>query len=100
MIAPTLKTKLECSVCDTRIWEPGVTGYKKSAEYNEVIVKLNDLSKMTIGVCSKHKEPTKSDLDKMTLKTLDGWLEEVANGIGNQEWVTNIGSKIKIVGVQ
>lgn len=98
---PTLvKIKLECSVCDTPIWEKDVQGYKKSSEYNEIVVKLNDLSNMKIGVCSKHINPNKKDLKKMTQKTLDGWLEEVALGMGNKEWVNNIGSKLIIVGVK
>jgi hypothetical protein len=97
---PTLvKVKLECSACDTPIWQPGKVGYEHSSEYNEVTVKLNDLSKMKIGVCSKHTKPNKKDLTKMTSKTIEGWLEEIALGVGNKEWVTSVGTKLIIVGV-
>ena len=94
-----VRIKLECSVCTTPIWQKADIGYEKSPEYNELVVKLNDLSKMKIGVCSKHTEPNKKDLTKMNQKILEGWIEEVALGIGNKEWVDSIGSKIKIMEV-
>lgn len=94
-----MKIKRECAVCPTKIWE--VTGEKlrKTPEYNEVDVRLDNLSKMTVGVCSKHLKPKKSDLDIMTEKSHQGWLEEVAFGIGNEDWVKNTGLKLKVTGV-
>lgn len=96
----TMKIKQECSVCSIKIWEHNGVKLKKTAQYNEIDVRLNDLSKMTIGVCSKHLKPRKLELDMMTEKAHQGWLEEVALGIGNEEWVRDKGLKLEIVGVQ
>lgn len=95
-----MKLKTECSVCQTKIWEHNGIKLTKTPEYNELDVRLNDLSKMTVGVCSKHLKPKKLELDMMTEKTHQGWLEEVHLGIGDEDWVKNTGLKLKIVGIQ
>lgn len=94
-----MKIKTECSICPTKIWEYNGAKLKKTSEYNEAIVKLNNLSNMKIGVCSKHLKPKKAELDMITEKNMQGWLEEVALGIGNKQWLMDIGSKLKVVEV-
>lgn len=93
------KIKNECILCPTKIreYDELLGKLKKTAEYNEITVKLNDLSNMKVAVCSKHLKPKKTELDKITEKTQKGWLEELALGIGNKQWVMNIGSKLKVV---
>lgn len=93
------KTKTECAVCPTKIWHYDGVRLKKTEEYNEIEVKLNILSKMTVGVCSKHLTPQKKDLKTMTNKIHQGWLEELALGIGNEQWVRDEGLKLQVVGV-
>lgn len=92
-----LKTKLECSICPAKIWD-GEKKLKKTAEYNEIDVKLDNGSKMTIGVCSEHIKPKKAELKKMEEKNRLGWQEEVDLGIGNEAWVKE-GLKLQIVGI-
>lgn len=94
-----LKTKTECAICPVKLWEVKGMKLKKTKEYNEIDVQLSDLSRMTIGVCSKHLKPKKLDLKIMTEKNRQGWLEEVAFGIGSEDWVKNYGLKLKITGV-
>lgn len=95
-----LKRKTECAVCDTKIWEHNGVKLVKTSEYNEIDAQMSDLSKMTVGVCSKHLTPKKLELDIMTEKTHQGWTEEVVFGLGNDEWVKEVGLKLKIVGVK
>lgn len=95
-----MKLKAECAACPVKIWEIVDSKFKKTKEYNEIDVKLNDLSKMTVGVCPKHLKPRKLDLQIMTEKIHQGWLEEIAFDIGNKEWVKNTGLNLEIVGVQ
>ena len=95
-----MKTKQECSVCSVKIWEYNGVKLKKTDEYNEIDVALDNLSKMTIGVCSRHLKPSKLELQMITEKTHQGWLEEVALGVGDEEWVKNTGLNLKVVGTQ
>lgn len=92
-----MTTKLECGVCTTPIWHRVGGKLKRTPEYNEVIVNLSNLSKMSVGVCSKHTKPTKLELNMITEKTQQGWLEEVASGEGNEDWVRNCGVHLKAV---
>lgn len=94
-----MKIKNECAICDTKIREFDVlkNKLKKTPEYNEITVKLNDLSNMKVAVCSKHLKPNKLQLATIMDKTQKGWLEELALGIGNKQWVMNIGSKLKVI---
>lgn len=94
-----MKQKQECLVCPTQIWATQGMKLKKTPEYNEVDVLLDNDSKMTAGVCSKHTKPKDLELKIMTEKTRQGWLEEVAFGVGNEEWVQTVGIKLNIVGV-
>lgn len=93
-----IKIKTECSVCPTKIWEYSGIKFKKTSEYHEADVKMSDLSTMTIGVCSRHRKLKKSDYPIVTEKTHQGWLEEVAFGIGHDSWVKNKGIHLKVVG--
>lgn len=99
-----MEKKLECGVCDTRLYDEvereGRKSYKKNAEYHEVDVTLSDLTGMTVGVCSEHLHPTKFELLEMTDRMHDGWREEVLLGVGNPEWVTNTGLSLQVVGVK
>lgn len=92
-----MKIKTQCAICPINIWEYTGVKMKKTSEYNEIEVRLNDLSKMKVGVCSKHLKPKKMELDMMTEKNMQGWLEELALGIGDKDWVQNVGSKLKAV---
>lgn len=94
-----MKIKKECAVCPTKIWTVVGMKLKKSEEYNEVDVRLNNDSKMTVGVCSKHTKPKRLELEMITEKNMQGWLEEVAFGIGNEAWVKDQGINLKVVGV-
>jgi len=93
------RIKTECAVCPTKIWRLEGTRLKKTEEYHEIKVRLNDLSNMTVGVCSKHIKLDKTGLTLMTEKIHQGWLEEVALGIGNEGWVRNKGTSLEVVGV-
>lgn len=93
------KIKTECSLCPTKIWEYNGIKLKKTSEYHEATVKMDNLSQMKIGVCAAHSKIKKSDLPIIEAKTKQGWLEEVALGIGNEDWVKKTGSKLKVVGV-
>jgi len=97
----SLKSKRECSVCTTVIfdWDPKTDKLRTNEEYNEVEVELNDRSRMRTGVCSKHTALSKKDLPTITEKTHKGWLEEVAYGIGNAEWVKHKGLSLEVVGI-
>jgi hypothetical protein len=55
---------------------------------------------MKVGVCAKHQKPLVADMPNMTKKAHDGWLEEVAMGSGNVDWVQNKGLKLNIIGIQ
>lgn len=94
-----MKQKQECGLCQTKIWEVVGEKLKKTDEYNEVDVQLDNQSKMTVGVCRRHVKPKQSDLPIMTEKAHQGWLEELAFGVGNKEWVDSVGLKINIIGV-
>jgi len=94
-----MKIKLECAVCDIPIKERVGDKLEKTRQYNEAQVELSDGSYMTVGVCFKHKKPTKAQLEKITTKTHLGWMEEVELGIGNLDWVNNRGFKLKVVGL-
>lgn len=93
------KIKTECAVCSTKIWAYDGFKLKKTDEYNEATVKLNNLSNMAVGVCGRHSKLKKSDLPIITEKNHQGWLEEVALGIGKKEWVNEVGSKLRAVGI-
>lgn len=92
-----MKITLECGVCATPIRERVGKKVKKTSEYREIVVNLNNLSRMSVGVCSKHTSPTKLELDMITQKVRQGWMEEVALGVGNREWVESRGVNIKAV---
>lgn len=94
-----MKQKQECGLCQTKIWEVAGEKLRKTDEYNEVDVQLDNQSKMTVGVCSRHAKPKDKDLPIMTEKIHQGWLEELAFGVGNTDWVNQIGLKINIIGV-
>ena len=94
-----MKTKKECGVCQTRIWEVRGEKLRKTSEYGEIDVLLSNDSKMTVGVCSKHHEPKDLELAIITEKTHQGWLEEVAFGIGNKKWVKEVGVNLTAVGI-
>lgn len=94
-----MKIKKQCSVCETPIWYFDGVKIRKTDEYREATVSLNDGSKMTIGVCRNHFQPSKEDFDKITEKTHQGWLEEVAFGVGKPDWVKQVGMKLKVTGV-
>lgn len=94
-----LKIKLECTLCETRIWEPAGSKLRKTPEYNEVVVNLSDQSRMKVGVCSKHTSPDESQLKLIREKNLAGWMEEIKLGVGNEKWVREKGSKLEIVGI-
>lgn len=96
----TMKYPFECVLCDTKVREIRNGRMVKNDEYNEVEFKLNTLSKMTTAVCSKHKNPKKSDFPKAEKKVKLGWQEEVDRGVGSREWVHNTGLKLKITGVE
>lgn len=93
-----MKIKTECSVCPTKIWYFNGAKLKKTNEYHEVDVIMNDGSSMTTGVCSKHTNPKKLEITMMTEKLHQGWLEEVAFGIGNEEWVRDKGMSLAVTG--
>lgn len=95
-----LKYKFECGICDTRIWDYQNGKIKKTPEYREIDVRLSDLTNMTVGVCSRCIKPKKHDLLSMTEKMRRGWVEEVAFGFGNAEWVKNKGLSLEIVGLK
>lgn len=92
------KIKQQCGVCDRAIWEYNGVKLKKTPEYNQIDVDLNNGTRMTVGVCSNHTKPKKMELKIMTEKMHQGWLEEVAFGIGNEEWVNQVGTKLQVVG--
>ena len=94
------KIKNQCSVCETRIWEYDGVKIKKTPEYHETDVALNNGTLMTTGVCSKHTRPKGVDFAIMTEKMHQGWLEEVAFGIGNKQWVDSVGMKLEVTGVK
>lgn len=93
-----LKVKKECMVCPTNIWEYNGVKYVKTDAYNETDVKLHDGSRMTIGVCPKHVKVKLQDLPLINQKLQQGWLEEVALGIGDDSWVKQKAHKITAVG--
>lgn len=94
----TIKIKAECIACETPIHTKSGRKWKKGPEYNERRVNLNDGSQMTIGVCKQHlTQPL--ELNSITKKAHEGWLEEIKLGIGNTEWIQKIGLKLKITGV-
>lgn len=97
----SLKNKRECGVCSTAIFEyDSKTGkLRKSAAYNEVDVMMSDKSVMTLGVCLNHTKLAETDMPVITKKVHDGWLEEVAYGIGNKAWVNKTGLNLAVVGV-
>ncbi len=94
-----MKQKQECGLCQTKIWEVAGEKLRKTDEYNEVDVQLDNQSRMTVGVCHAHSTVKEEDLSIMTEKIHQGWLEELAFGIGNESWVKNTGLKINIIGV-
>jgi hypothetical protein len=94
-----MNIKTECTVCDTKIWENDGQKLKKSPEYNEVDVMLNDSSKMKVGVCSKHTKPKKPELDIITKKNFQGWMEEIALGVGSEVWVKSVGKELRVTGL-
>lgn len=96
----TMRFPFECGICETPIRKIELGKLVKTDEYHEVDVKLNTLSFMTVGVCSKHKNPKKEDFIKMEHKAKLGWQEEVERGIGNKEWLHETGMNLKIVGVK
>lgn len=93
------RVKNECAVCATPIWQYDGIKRKKTEQYNEASVMLNNESRMTVGVCNSHKQLKQFDLPLITEKARQGWLEEVALGIGKKEWVNNVGLKLEAVGV-
>lgn len=93
-----LKVKTECAACDTPIWAYNGIKLKKTDNYQEIDVDVSDGSKMRVGVCPRHTAPKKLDLQVMTEKIHQGWLEEVAFGIGNKEWVEAKGLHLEITG--
>lgn len=95
-----LKYPFECSVCDTKIRRTTGTGVERTGEYNEIDVVLNNLSTMTVGVCSKHRKPKRLELVMIAEKAKKGWMEEVAFGIGNEAWVRRVGMGLEVVGVK
>lgn len=94
-----MKIKKECAVCQRAIWEVVGTRLKKTSEYNEVNVRMNNLTTMTVGVCSEHTKPGKLELAMITEKAHQGWLEEVAFGVGEEQWVKEVGLQLEAVGV-
>lgn len=93
------ENEVECSVCSTAIWRFDGRRLKKTEEYNEVDVRLNNESIMTVGVCSGHTEPTEAELDTITQKAHQGWLEEVERGVGEKSWVKDVGLNLRVVGL-
>lgn len=94
-----MKTKQQCGICETAVWDVVGDKLKKNNEYNEIHVSLDNLSKMKVAVCSKHMSPDKTALKLMTEKMHRGWQEEVDFGLGNKDWVSHVGSKLTVVGV-
>jgi hypothetical protein len=94
-----MKYKRECAVCPTEVHKVVNGKLRKSDEYHEVNLKLSDLYVMKVAVCSQHTEPTKDQLAVISNKVKQGWMEEVAFGIGNEDWVKNVGLKIEVTGV-
>lgn len=94
-----MKYKMSCGVCDTRIWRLVDEKMRKTDEYHEVDVKLDNGSKMTVGVCSRHTKLDGLGLRLMTERLHDGWKEELAFGLGNEEWVREVGDKLIVSGV-
>lgn len=95
-----MKYPFECSLCETKIREFVNGKIRKTEEYNEIDLKINDGSNMTTAVCSKHTKPRTLDFPKIMRKIQAGWQEEVDHGLGNKEWVETIGSKIIITGLK
>lgn len=93
-----MKIKTECALCPQKIWEYNGIKFRKTEEYNETEVKLNDLSTMVVGVCSAHIKLKKSDYPLVTEKMHQGWLEELAFGIGHDEWIKTKGMQLEVVG--
>jgi hypothetical protein len=96
------KYKRECSVCDTKIhdFDKLTNKYKKNGEYHELEVELSDHSIMTVGVCSAHKSAGEQEFPVMTDRVHRGWLEEVAAGTGNKQWVKEVGLNLEVVAVR
>lgn len=96
----TMKYAFECAVCETKIRVIEDGRLIKTEDYNEIELKLNTLSFITVGVCSKHTKPKKDELVQIEKKVKLGWQEEIERGIGNPEWVKNTGMHLKIVGIK
>lgn len=95
-----MKYPYECAFCSTKIrLLVAPNKVVKLPGYNEVTVRLNDGSKMVLGVCEKHTRPNRLELLLATRKVKKGWKEEVKFGVGNVDWVRRAGLKLKIVGV-
>lgn len=91
--------KDQCGICETAIWAQDGLRRKKTDEYHEVEVVLSTGSKMRVGVCSKHVKPSVKQLPRITTKLYQGWQEEVDMGIGNADWVANMGNRLAVAGV-
>lgn len=98
MSNPNIKT--ECAVCEAKIWKIVNGKLRKTSIYTESTVELSDGSLMKVGVCNRHEKPDQTELSAITTKTHKGWLEEVALGIGNSEWVEQEGLKLSVIGVK
>lgn len=95
-----MKYPKECALCETPVHNVVDGRLRRNGEYHEVVLTLSDLSKMKVAVCSIHTEPTKDQLPMVAQKVKQGWMEEVAFGIGNKDWLENTGLKLEIVGVE
>lgn len=92
-----MKYPKECTLCETQTKHVVDGKLKNTEEYNEVFLKLNNGSKMKVAVCNKHKDPKDEDYPKVMDKVRMGWAEEVAFGVGNEDWVKTIGKQLEIV---
>jgi hypothetical protein len=54
---------------------------------------------MKVGVCSKHTKPKKPELDIITKKNFQGWMEEIALGVGSEVWVKSVGKELRVTGL-
>lgn len=94
-----MKYPKECALCETPVHDLVDGKLRRNGEYHEVTLALSDLSKMKVAVCSMHAEPAKDQLPLIAMKVKQGWMEEVAFGIGNESWVRETGMKLEVTGV-
>lgn len=92
------KVKDECMVCPVKIWDASKGVRKKTDQYHETDTQLDDGTIMTIGVCAKHQKIDLNDIPRINQKLQQGWLEEVALGLGDAEWVKNKAHKLTVIG--